>query len=51
MNEWCKLNYIMIGNNKVPITQVEFKHVLMLIDDALDMGLEFIVENHSIYLR
>lgn len=50
MNKWYKLNFIMIGTHKVPITEVDFKEVLMLIDDALDMGFEFKVENHSIYL-
>ena len=51
MNKWCKLNYIMIGVNKTSITELGFKDVLMIIDDALDMGFEFKVENHSIYYR
>ena len=51
MNNWCKLEYIMMGAHKAPITELEFKDVLMIIDDALDMGFEFKVENNSIYYR
>lgn len=51
MNNWCKMNHVMIGAHKAPITQLDFKDVLMIIEDAIDMGFEFKVENHSIYYR
>lgn len=51
MNRWCKLNFIMISNRKVPVTEPDFEDILMIIDDALDMGFEFKVENRSIYYR
>lgn len=51
MNNWCKLNYIMIGAHKAPIVELEFKDVLMIIEDAQDMGFEFKVENNSIFYR
>lgn len=51
MKRWCKLEYIMIGANKAPIKEIEFKDVLMIIEDAQDMSFEFKVENNSIFYR
>lgn len=51
MNNWCELKYITIGSNKEPIENINYKDILMYIDDALTMGFEFKVENHSIYYR
>ena len=49
--KWCKLNYIMVGSHKASIEELEFKDVLMIIEDAKDMGFEFKVENNSIFYR
>lgn len=51
MTNWCRLEYIMIGAHKALITELEFKDVLMVIEDAQDMGFEFKVENNSIFYR
>ena len=51
MNNWCKLNYIMIGDKKSPITKINHKELINYIDDATGNGFEFKVENHSIYYR
>lgn len=51
MDNWCELNFIMIGSHKEPISRVDYKDMIMYIDDALSMGFEFKIENHSIYYR